>query len=293
MAPRKQTLDQWVAEAFLDDDKDGKCTMLSLVHIVGTAENEIHTVKFGGSKSWSPKELGELFMHKAESYADELPGVQSFCLLAFYGERKEPQARKPFMINGATEFHGLATEGPTSGGLTQQAMRHSEAIIQMAFRQTAMLFETSQRTVHELTKQNESLMQENRDAFQIMREMLMERATHAHDFRMKELEFQRSSDQRQKLMTMIPALVNNLTGRELFPQNGDGGEDTALIETIATELDEATLIKLADALPPHIMGILASRMKKIFDAKNKQREDGERRLKSGTNPEVDAMGGEQ
>lgn len=290
MARGQQTFDQWIEEALEDDEKAGDCTMLSVVHMKGTSENEVYSIALGGEKEWSSKDLAKTLRSKAENYADELPGVQAFALFAFYGGRDKPQATKPFHVNGPTEFEGMASESPTSQGLVQQSMRHTEAMLQICAKQTAMLFETTQGTMTSLAKQNEQLMRENRDAFEIMQHMLRERASGMHEQNMEQLKFERQTQDRQKLLEYAPALVNSLTGREVFPQNN---EDTALIEKFIESVDENSLEALSKHLPPEILGLLAQRMEKSFRKQRLEEEEGDARLSEGVDPEEDAAGGEE
>ena len=154
---RKQALADWIREALDDPDKEGPCTALSLVHVTGTSGGpfyeEIHTVKIG-SKAYDPHALDKMFMHKAQSYAQELTGVQSFCLFAFYNNLSEPGAKHPLRISGELDFGGLATEGPTESGKTSQNMRLTEAIVQGSFRQNTVTFDMLIRTMDVVTRQN-------------------------------------------------------------------------------------------------------------------------------------------
>lgn len=279
----RQTLDQWVREALIDPDKDGKCTSMSLVHMQGQNEKELHTVRFG-PKPWDPKELASLFRGKAESYASDITGVQTFNLLAFYDNRNEPQARKPFIIHGENDYGGLATEPPTKEGQTMQGMRHMEAVIQLAFRQTAMLFESSNQTIKSLVEQNAQLMRENRDGFDIVKELMIKQIEGDHKHRMEQLQYERSTRERAKWLGMAPALVNTLTGKPIFPQ---GNEDTALIESVVDSLDEDAIQKLATIIKPEVWAPLASRMA------NHLRQRREAHGANGVDPEDDTVGGPQ
>lgn len=251
----RQTLDQWIREVLLDPDKDGPCTAISLVHMSGQVEKELHTVKFGG-KPRDPKELAALFRGKAENYAAEITGVQTFNLLAFYNDRAESQARKPFMIHGENDYGGLATEPPTKEGQTMQGMRHTEAVIQLAFRQTQVLFDSSQRTIDRLITHNERLMTENREAMDIFKQMMIQHLEEKHSRKMEEMQYARSSEERAKWISMLPALANSLTGRNIFPQHS---EDTALLDSIIDSLDEKTAMQLQSAVPPALWGAVMER----------------------------------
>lgn len=290
MARGRQTFDQWIGEATSDGEKEGDCTMLSVVHIKGSSQNEVYSISLDKTKQWTIIELAKVLRGKAENYAEELTGVQSFALLAFYGGRNEPQATKPFNINGPNEFEGLASEGPTGQGLVAQSMRHTEAMLQICAKQTSMLFSSTQSTIDSLSKQNAQLMQENRDSFEIMQHMMRERASGMHEHNMEQLKFERQTADRQKLLEFAPALVNSITGREVFPQNN---EDTALIEKFIESVDEGALEALSTHLPPEILGLLAQRMEKSFRKKRLEEEDGDARLSEGVNPEEDAAGGEE
>lgn len=258
----KQTLDQWIRDALVDPDKEGRCTSMALVHISGpnAAEKEIHTIRFG-PKPHEPRELAALFRGKAESYAAETTGVQTFCVLAFYDNRSEPQARKPLMVHGENDYGGLATEPPTKEGQTMQGMRHMEAVIQLAFRQTQMLFDASNQTTKALLDQNRQLMQENRDSFEIVKELMIKQIEGQHQHEMQALQYQRTSAERAKWIGMAPALVNSLTGKNIFPQNAG---DTALIETMMDSLDEQTIQQLSTLIKPEVWAPLAARMAERF-----------------------------
>lgn len=281
-----QTLEQWISEALNDTEKVGELSMLSLMHHVGLAEREIYTIKSPGNK-WTTQELGKVFRKKATDYSAELDGVQQFILFAFYGGRTEPEARKPFRINGQTDLGQLGTEGPTGTGLTQQAMRHSEAIIQLAFKQTGMLFSQFNDMLSTLQNQNHLLMTENRDALNAVKEMILSQANNRHAHEMEQLKYERSSTERRQWLQFVPALINSITGREVFPQST---EDSALIESLIENISEDDILLLSKRLPAQLWGPLAKRMEKSLKTKRLKRESDDRILATGVNPEADARG---
>lgn len=284
----RQTLDQFIHEA-LGNDQNGKCTAIALMHIVaGQQEKEIHTQKLG-TTAWNPKELADMFRMKAENHCGELPGTQTFNLLVFYENRGEPQARRPFTVYGGhpgADGAQLVTEAPTPQGMIQQVMRHSEAYMQIALRHTAAMVEQSATMLARVASMNEKLMSENNEAYSIIRELMVARDQAQTDGRMKELEFKRKSKEREMVGKYLPALANQLTGRELFPQSTS---DTALIETMAdavAEMSEQEMMELAGKIPPQIWAPLAARFTKAIKEKNRdamvRREAG-----NGADPEQD------
>lgn len=291
---KRQALDGWIAEALADADKDGPCRQLTLVHMSGTsAQREIHTVRMKENDPRTPKQLAQMFDGKAQGYAQDLPGVQTFNLMAFYGENTEPEAFHPVMVAQIVDMAGLGTESPNSEGLTQQMMRHVEQRERLTNAMTTTLFQASQNSLEALIKQNHMLMEENQEAFHMVKQILLERQLDAHDLKMKEMSFERSTADRQALMKMAPMLVNTLTGKEVFPQ---AAADTALIDAIADKMTPEALEKLAMAniLPNEVMGPLAARFLSFKERKVQEEEKmkllaAQARVNS-QNPEAEAAG---
>ena len=284
----RQTLDQWIHEALTDEDKDGKCTALSLIHRVGVREQEVHT-KVLGDRQQDAKELAKMFLNKAENYAAELPGVQTFNLLAFYGGRPQWEAIKPFTVNGESEMPGLATEGPTKEGLVQQSMRHTEAILQTCMRQNQTMLNAMQGMFEQVVRENMSLRKENQEATIVVRDAIIKLTEHREETALKRLEYQRKTEERKAVLSFAPALVNSLTGKEVFPQNS---ADTALINSLAERISEENFQQLAalGIIPPELMGPLAQRMASHLSRKREAQAQARAALQH-VDPEVDATGG--
>lgn len=282
----RQTIEQWIFEVINDQDKGRPCSGLALIHRVGVREQEIHSVDLG-NRRWDTKDLASLFRGKAENYAAELAGVQTFNLLAFYGGSKEPEAIKPFTVNGQEDFGGLATEGPTKDGLLQQMMRHVESERQIGARQVQGLIGTSLELTQTVARENISLRTENRELFDMMKQLIMSQVENREAARLKELEYERASRERERLLSFAPALVNRLFGHEVLPESM---EDTALIEGLAAKLTEADIVKLSNAgLSPEVWGPLSARMGDILKRK-RLAQDQARQALNGVDPESDATG---
>lgn len=291
MASKRETIKDWLQNCFNDDEtgKKGEPTAIALLHLVGgVKEIEVDTVTLGTGKQWGLQELAERFTGKAEAYAQDLTGVQTFLLLAFW-DSKEPQARKPFKITGATEFgsQGLESEGPTPTGLTQQAMRHNEVVLQTTLAHTRQMLEMSQGMMLMVTNQNNRLMTENTDQFGVIRDMLMRQVETGHDKRLQELEYQRSTEERNALIKYVPSLINSITGREVFSEEK---ADSALLDSLAGKLTPEMVEQMSKILPPEIVGPLSTRLQKSIEAKNALSTDGANRLQNGLDPEAEVSG---
>lgn len=276
----RQTLDQWIRDAILDDTKDGKCTAMTLVHIANQNERELHTIKFGG-RAWEPKELASLFRGKAEAYAADIVGAQTFNVLAFYADRSEAQNRKPFIVQGEHDM-SHTTEPPTKEGQLMQGMRHMEAVMQMAFTQTRMLFESSNAMLTILATQNAKLASENRDAFEIVKDMMIKQVERDDERIMKRLTYQRQTEERSHWMSLVPALVNSFVGKEIIPQNLS---DSKLIDAMIESLTEEDIGQLSQIIRPEIWAPLAGRMKDALQRK-RLKEEQRAMLANGAIPEV-------
>jgi hypothetical protein len=252
---KKLGLEDWILEALTDDQKEG-CRQLSLVHVLGTPggiiHDEIDVVRLSPATSNDPNVIGARFRHKAQVYAQELIGVQSFMILAFYGASKDPQAKHPFMVNGETSFQGLATEGPTETGQKQQNMRLTEAIVQGSFRQNAMTFDMMIRTFDAITRVNATLQSQLAQSFEVLFEERTARLADNNEFRLKE------NDRKliEKMIDLAPSLINNMTGKDIFPQSS---ADSALINAIADELTPEKVQALQAVVPPKLWPLIAKR----------------------------------
>jgi hypothetical protein len=264
MARTKQTLDDWINEALTDMDKGKHCTMMSLVHIAGgTAEKEIHSIKFvSGGKQWTAKELADLFDHKAHGYAQELVGVQLFTIHAFYGESVQPQASHPFRINGEHSYEGIQqTEGPTGQGLVQQSMRHTEAMTQMALRALAEANSMLREHSSQVSRENLELRRENFDAMKVVKEIVLNDMRERHTFEMQLETTRRNSALLERAVALAPALVNTITGKEVFTESK---ADTAILEELFVSLTPDQMRQMAGILPPKLVGLIMARAERYM-----------------------------
>src|SRR3990172_7173212 len=130
----------------------------------------------------------------------------------------------------------------------------------------------------------ETLASENRDAFGIVKDMLMEKALSDHTRKMQQLQFERDTTKRKKWLSYAPPLLNMILGREIFPQST---ADTALVDSIADSLTEEDVMKLAGSLKPELWGPLASRMHSYMQ-KKKAEDDNIRQLSQLTSSDPEA-----
>lgn len=255
----------------MTQDHGGPCFKVAIAHREGDVEREVCSVT-GFPGNWTDEKLADHLWTRARVYAQDMPNPQIFALLGFYGEASEPNYRQVFQIASNSEANsGPFSESSDAKGAFAQDMRQRENLHQVYMRGNAHVLEVLTRTIESSFKREEKLREENLDAFELVKTMVSEKVLNQHEFRMKEAAYQRSTDERKRLIQMAPALVNTVAGREIFPQ---ANEDTAIIEAFADNLSEDAIAKLAGSglFPPELLGVLASRMQKHLEKKRHEKE---------------------
>lgn len=259
----RTTMQDWISQALIDPHKDAPCSAITCIHKTTGGEVEVHGVKLLKGQQWDAAALATIFKEKAEHHVQDIPGAQRFYLLAFYN-KNEPQARLPFNVNNNHELMNGETEPPTNEGKLAQSMRQSEAGFQFWGRMVNENVKILHETVELLTKSNRDLMMENRDAVQIVKDLIFQQAANQHDRKMKELEFARASEERKMLMRTGGAILNEITGTEIIPQSA---ADTNLLELLFEKAGEDQIKALSGVLPAELMGPLAARATQFFRTK--------------------------
>lgn len=272
---KRTTMLEWIAEARADIDKVGGLVMLQLVHKVDQKEEEVHSARGLQSGKRSDKDLSELFTNKAETFSQDLIGVQTFGLLAFYGESNQPQARFPFSVVGklSLDEHGSATEEPTEKGARAQGMRLTEQLAQGYMKGVNQLFQQQTSMIVQLGTYLKEAQEENREALKIVKEVMLEEVKRRSEEKLAFMKYQRDTEERKKWLAMLPAVANQLLGRDIFPRDL---EDTALVEGFLDKVGPDELQRLGMVLPAEIMGPLAARGDRYWKEKRATDEEAHR-----------------
>lgn len=284
----RKSLETWLRETINETVEEQPCSQVSLVHMVGNQPKELHSVKFGGGKSHDLKDLANMLRNRAEAYSQDLPGVQTFQLLGFYG-KAEPQAFQPFTIQPMAEMNGLTTESPTETGRLQQSMRTQDALIAQVYRRQSVMDEHAMSIMSMQSRMLMEALGENRAMFSAFKEILVEQATRSHEHKMKEAAFVRASDERRKFLEYAPVLINTILGKEVFPQSK---HDTVLMETIVENISDEQVQLLATIVKPELAGPLMERFTQIRAKKTKEEENRQKALEASdkANPLLEAGG---
>jgi hypothetical protein len=287
-----KTLATWIAEALSDSDKENACSAMACVYLKASGgTREVHSVKLTG-KTWEAKSLGELFQGKAETYAQDLPGISSFELQAFYGGN-EPQAVHPFVIaDGEIQAEGRSRnirESADGQGIIAQSMRHVERMHDTLVKVFETVMVNTVQRERNWAEREHALQQEVTDGYTIIREMMMKASNEDHEKRLSELRFMRESRERSDFIKHLPMLVNRASGREVYPE---GMVDTILVESLAENISPDMLdnfLKMAK-VKPELAGMLTSRLGEILDKRKQEAEELKRIPPANKDPKEDAAG---
>jgi len=261
MARKRLTVEGWISQALTDSDKGAPCSALSLVYVKGSGVGveEIHTKPLDGSTQ-DAAQLGQFFVSRATTFAQDLPGIQTFRMLAFYGKKEEPQAAFPFTTVDGELTGGLdvpySKHEPTPTGLLGQLMKHNEA-------QMMLCVQLCQSFAMGALERESALRRENAEALMIAKDAIFTAKKETHDMRMAELAFARSTGEREMMAKALPGILNQLTGREIVPE---GTADTHLIDALAMKIKPEQIQQLIALgfVPPDVGALLAGRFEKAL-----------------------------
>jgi tRNA isopentenyl-2-thiomethyl-A-37 hydroxylase MiaE len=292
---KRLTLDSWIADIMSDGEKDGPIAALILLHVREGKDTELDKIRFTGAKQWTASELALRFRSRAEGYAQDLPGAQTFNILAFYRTSAdgpvatEPEARHPFVLQGEGVASSgiLTTESPDQKGQAQQGMRHIEVVFAENLRMTRTLLDRYDSTLSALAEQNRVLNREQIESSKLIREMYLQARGEEHRMQLEEKKAEQMASLMDGLMKYAPALLNTITGREVFPQPT---ADSALVEALIQATTPEMVQALATVLPPQTMGLLASRLEKGLEARMQAQNSAASALSTALTGEADVAG---
>jgi hypothetical protein len=272
-----QNLETFIEECISDTDR--KCTMLTCLYELPTGgSKEVQSVPLGG-KTWDSATLYRMFKGISESHVQDRPGLHTFILQPYFDGKNTPDRSRTFIVSDGEIKNGgagrVVTEHPTNAGLIAQQMRHAEELVRanVGLVQTmaaTWMTERRELLVHESTQRREI-----NDAYQIVRELMMAAGEREHQRTMQQLEFERSSKERELMVKMAPTLLNAVSGKEVIPNEAG---DSALIDMIAESVSPDQIQQLvtagilkAEMAGPLTMRFAQAREKKLKEAAEKKR----------------------
>jgi hypothetical protein len=267
MAKRRVTLEQWLIEAMSDDDKGGPCTAVSLVFCRpgNGSHQEIHTKQV--KPPMNAKSLADFFMNKATAYAQDLPGIQTFKVLCFYGS-DQPQAEHPFtLIDGeinAGDNINYTKHEPTEKGLMGMLMKHVEVT-------NSLLMQISQTVTVQAVIREKELRSELTEAHVILRDVFMDLNKQTHANNMEVERFKRETEERRMLGKALPSAINYIAGRDVMPQQL---ADSEILDAMAEKVkpEHLGILVQMKILTQEQATLLAARFTKTLEERAKEQQ---------------------
>lgn len=288
---------EWLAFALNHPDKQkingdpAACVALSIVHVMGGAEREIHGIKLGGKRfdDAGTLALADTIRGIAQTDAQNMSGSQQYVVYAFYEEGQQAGARFVLRESGhlLAPAGDLASEPPTLEGQTTARMRREEGMFQAMMATMGNLINQQNQFMTVQGARVVETARENRELFAYVKEVVLDMVmnTQAHD--LKVLEHRRNTEIMSKALQFAPSMINTITGKEVVPQ---GTADTMLLEALAEAIDEDTMATIGPALlgkvPAAAQGVLFARLEQIVKAKNAKEEGLKKHLATMHTPNI-------
>lgn len=242
--PVKDEIRTWLTELLEEINEHGKLSLVVLLHCSAQGgETELFPLKSTHAKWGDPASMAEMLYAVAARHARGIPGHQQFVIHAMFGEAVNLPARLlPFGLAGALTFGavpgGLATEAPTAMGQTQQSMRLTEVIVQGAFAKDRHATETLVAANRDLTSRLDTAQNEVRELWLALRDVFSTLMELQKKAQLDVIAAKQRAVLVQEFTRLMPALLNGVTGRNIFPV---AAGDTSLLRGVLKFADENTL----------------------------------------------------
>jgi len=302
----KEAIRQFLEEQFgTVVEGQGAVSIVGLTHHAHSGDVLLHAMSAkGGGPHWGkPEPMAEVIDAISVRHARGIAGsgspAQQFQLSVCRGDSGKPVAFLPFVRLGAPSIVGangsLATESANGVGAQAQGMRLLEVLCQGAFASLGGLHSSQQSAIESRDRRIAELEGENRALFVALRQELERSVQLSHERKMRELEFMRTTEERRRIIKILPALANVMTGKEVFPISA---EDTALIESLCENVSQEEIQMLTTVIgqrSPELSALMLTRFRSIQEKKIKEAEEIQAIAREATGrtyeeAERDAMG---
>jgi hypothetical protein len=278
MGKRRQTVDNWVQTVIADVIDGRQCSAVSCLHLkgMGGATEEVVTRPLETGPI-NVKELADHLVGRAEGFAQELPGLQTFKLLAFYGTN-EPHNPFHFTVSDGSvisrsEAMQTAHE-PTPTGLLGQLMKHNEQLVQQNMVLTNANMQLAQGVLGMCLGPQGIIAQSRQselEAIAVVKDATLGMLKERTEARREELQAVQQVQTRKAILDAIPHLVNRWTGHEVF---SEASNDSAIVTQLAmkvTPQDLDMLVQMGKLSQEQAL-ILSARFATIVENKKKELE---------------------
>jgi hypothetical protein len=275
MSKRRQTVEQWVASV-ISEVIDGKgCSAIALLHLkgVGGATEEVTTKPTEGTVN--SKELGDHLIGRAEGFSQDLPGLQTFKLIAFYGTN-EPH--NPFHFttsDGAVMSRSetmMSAHEPTPAGLLGQLMKTNE----VQARQNADLVQQNMLMANNVIAMclgPQGMIQQSiksqLEAVEVVKDAMLDMSKQRREIVIEEHKAAQDLQTRKAIIDAMPLLINRVTGHEVFDEKSNRAKMLELFAMKISPQDLEVLVSMGKLTTQEAL-VISSQFAAIVEEKKKE-----------------------
>lgn len=239
----RNKLERWIRhQVLVEDEALGRCKRLLVRHVAsGKAAQELGTFPIPrklDAESWFSETTG-LIESLIFDDAEGLTGVQSYLVLSYFENRPDkPGSRFTIRESASSEdTDEVESEPPTKTGLLSQMMRHSEAAVRGSLMASGQIINTLRNQCSRQADTIEKLVSEKMAGLEMMERMRSEELERKILMRREENDEKMKGEIFDKVATLVPVVVNKLTGKNLLPAKRTSMELViqGLIESITQE----------------------------------------------------------
>jgi len=267
----------WVQTVIADVIDGRPCSAVACLHLkgVGGATEEVVTKPLEGPVN--VKELADHLVGRAEGFAQDLAGLQTFKLLAFYGTA-EPHNPFHFTVSDGSvisrnEAMQTAHE-PTPTGLLGQLMKHNEQLVQQNMVLTQANMQLAQGVLGMCLGPQGVIAQSRQselEAIAVVKDATLGMLKERKEARLEELQAVQQIQTRKAILDAIPHMVNRWTGHEVFSETAN---KAAIIDKLAMKVspqDLELLVQMGKLTQEEAL-LLSAQFAAIVETKRKELE---------------------
>jgi hypothetical protein len=218
---RPKKFEAWLRRHLYNERDNQRCSRFVLHHMgaAGKLGSEVFTISSDIPEERIEATAEEIFEAGEADASGIGNGLQTYVVLAFYGDNKRHNGRFTFRARGDEDDWdgGETTEPPTTQGAMAQAMRHTEVIMRSSSAGMGAAFNGLQ---HMVTRQSEIINQMMEERFKTA-ELLEALSSKTHERELELLREARKDDTQRQLLEnfkpMIPVVMNKLAGKQMLP----------------------------------------------------------------------------
>ena len=294
MAKKRHTVDSWV-ESVISEVIDGKgCSAIALLHLkgVGGATEEVTTKPIEGTVSHT--DLANFLIGRAEGFSQDLAGLQTFKLIAFYGTN-EPHNPFHFTTSDGTVMSRsetmMSAHEPTPTGLLGQLMKHNENIMnQNGQLVTANM--TLSNSIVLMCFGPQGLAQQSikaqLEAVEVVKDAMLDMGRERKQLVLEEHKAAQDLQMRKAIIDVLPQFVNRFTGHEVF---NEANNRAKLLETLALKVtpNDIEMLVAMGKLTKEEGLVLSAQFGAIVEEKRKEAEAVKKVPSEESQPKTQAL----